>query len=390
MTKDSHMAAANVSRDDVLRFRFRQHQLDRGEGAANGPVDVALLSFGVQDTGSDGAAWAMAIRGLPATEPDDVALAWTLRGAPHAYHRSELAGVAVATAPLSEADAAKRMFDAVKPLKAAGIPALEGLRVVAGHLREIATAPTPKGEASSKLTERLDEPYLRFCRPCGTTHVYEMPFRLAALQAGLELQAGTSPPVLRRVAGLEPPMYQRLGGEADARFDVIRSYLRFYGPARVKDAAVFLDAAVKDVRDGWPTDAVEVAVADEEAAPRAQPRFLLEEDLDAITAGPSAKPARTVRLVGPYDPYLQLRDRELLVADEARRKGLWPVLGRPGAIVADGELIGTWRPRASGRRLTLRIEPWTRISPVDRPLIEEQAERLASHRGATLVKLTEA
>ena len=331
----------------------------------------------------------MAIRGLRGTEADDVALAWTLRGAPHAYHRSALAGVAVATAPLSEADAAKRMFDAVKPLKAAGIPAVEGLRTVASHLREIATAPTAKGEASSRLTERLDEPYLRFCRPCGTTHVYEMPFRLAALQAGLELEPATSPPVLRPVAGLEPPMYERLAGEAEARFDVIRSYLRFYGPARVKDAAVFLDAAPKDVKASWPADSVEVAVADEEAAPRAQPRFLLEEDLDAITADGPAEPTRTVRLVGPYDPYLQLRDRELLIADEARRKGLWPVLGRPGAIVADGEVIGTWRPRASGRRLTLRIERWSPVRAGDSPLIEEQAERLASHRGADLVKVTE-
>ncbi len=97
-----------------------------------------------------------------------------------------------------------------------------------------------------------------------------------------------------------------------------------------------------------------------------------------------------VRLVGPYDPYVQLRDRELLVADEARRKDLWRVLGRPGAIVADGEVIGTWRPRASGRRLTVRIEPWATLSSRDRAAVEEQAERLAVHRGVSLVGVDEA
>ena len=58
-------------------------------------------------------------RAGPAERPG---LAWTLRGAPHAYRRSEAAAVAAAVAPWSEADAAKRIFDASKPLRDAGIP----------------------------------------------------------------------------------------------------------------------------------------------------------------------------------------------------------------------------------------------------------------------------
>jgi hypothetical protein len=381
------LAAPAVVRREVLRFRVRQHQLDREPGTANGPTDVALLDYGVQDTGPDGAAWALAIRGLPDVDQKELAMAWTLRGAPHLYSRTALAKVAVATAPLSEADAAKRMFDASKPLKAAGITALEALRVVAGHQRDIVTAPTVKGELSRRLTEILDEPYLRFCRPCDTTHGYEMPFRLAALQAGLELEPGTSPPVLRRIPKLRPPMLRRLGDGADTRFDVIRSYLRFYGPGRVKDAAAFVDAPVKDMKAHWPEDVVEVVVTDEPAAGRPEPRFVLAGDLDAVTASDSGK--RTVRLVGPYDPYLQLRDRELLVADEARRKDLWRVLGRSGAIVADGEVIGTWRPKTSGKKLTVRIEPWTSLKARDRTQVEEQAERLAAHRGVSLAGLSQ-
>ncbi len=379
------MAAPTVSRQDVLRFRFRQHQLDRPPGTV---TDVALLDHGVQDTGTDGSAWALALRGLAPPEADDLALAWTVRGAPHAYRRTDLGPVAVATAPLSEADAAKRMFDAARPLKAAGIPALEALRVVAAHLRDIVTTPTAKGEASTRLTDLVDQPYLRQCRPCNAIHVYEMPFRLAALQAGLELEPGTSPPVLRRIPGLDPPMYDQLGGEADARHDVVRTHLRFYGPAAPRDVAAFLDAPVKEVKAHWPADAVEVIVAEEAAAGRAQPRSVLAHDLDAL-AGGSQPHERTVRLVGPYDPYLQLRDRELLVGDEARRKDLWRVLGRPGAIVADGDIIGTWRPRASGRRLTVRHTSWGRLPAQDGALLHEQGERLAAHRRVTFTGFTE-
>jgi len=170
---------------------------------------------------------------------------------------------------------------------------------------------------------------------------------------------------------------------------VIRNHLRFYGPARVHDVAAFLDAPVKDVRAHWPADAVEVAVTDVPPAPRPEPRFVLADDLDALSEAGSDGRARTVQLVGPYDPYLQLRDRELLVAEPARRKDLWPVLGRPGAIVADGEVVGTWRPRASGQKLTVRIERWDPLRARDRALVDEQAERLAAHRGVALVGITD-
>lgn len=81
---------------------------------------------------------------------DDLVIAWTLRGAPHAYRRPDVSAVAVASAPFSESDAAKRIFDAAKPLKAAGIPALEALRRIAGHLRDIVDQPTVKGDAAAR------------------------------------------------------------------------------------------------------------------------------------------------------------------------------------------------------------------------------------------------
>ena len=71
-------------------------------------------------------------------------------------------------------------------------------------MRSIVTAPMVKGEMSTRLTAVMDQPYRRYCGVCRATHLYEMPFRLAALRAGLELQAGTSPPVLQPVPGLEP------------------------------------------------------------------------------------------------------------------------------------------------------------------------------------------
>ena len=378
------MATPTVDRNDVMRFRFCRHQLHRPARTASGPTDVALLDLGVQDTGPDGAAWALELRGAPPPGPEDLAFAWTWRGAPHAYRRADLRDVALATAPFSEADAAKRIFDAAKSLRSAAVPVLDALRVVAGHLRDIVTGPTVKGEASGRLSGVLDEAYLRECRSCRATHVYEMLFRLPPLQAGLEIEAGTSPPVLRRIPRHRPQLYARLGGEAYARFHAVRSYLRFYGPARPRDVAGFLDAPLADVKAHWPPDAVEVELTRVGAESRRDRRFILGQDLEPLMVGGLGDGSGIVRLLGPFDPWLQLRDRELLVAQEGRRKDLWPVLGRPGAVVVDGEVAGTWRPRASGPKLTVLVDPWLPLGAGLRNALEEQAQRLATHRGATL------
>ncbi len=359
-----------MSREQVLAFRVRAQQLDREAGALDG---TAVLDVGVQDSGSDGARWALACRGVPSadTAGDDLVLLWTLRGAPHLYLRRDLPGVARALAPFSEADAAKRVFDAAKPLRAAGVGVLEALDTVAAALREIVERPTVKGEVSGRLSERLPEPYLRHCRPCAAVHVHEMPFRLAAVRAGLELQPGTSPPVLQRVPGFA------VAPHAPERLDVVRGYLRLLGPATPQHVAQHLDAPLAEVKARWPTDVVEVRVD-------GQTRSLLADDTARLLESRDARPPAGgphVRLLAPFDLFLQARDRATLVPDAARAKALWPVLGRPGAVLVDGELVGLWRPRQQGRALRVSVEPWRALDTAARAGVEQQAERLAAHRG---------
>ncbi|GAB3651272.1 winged helix DNA-binding domain-containing protein [Glycomyces tarimensis] len=355
-----------IDRHQVLRFRVHAQQLDRERGTT---ADTAVLDYGVQDTGPDGGGWALALRGVDpaALSDEDLILLWTVRGAPHLYRRSEAGQVAAAVEPYSEADAGKRIYDAAKPLKAAGIGIVAALDEVAGHMRAAVTGPTPKGELSGRLAGELPEPYLRFCRPCDAIHLFEQPFRLGALRAGLELRPGTAPPVLEPIRDFAP------AGEAESRFDLIRSYLRLLGPATPKQVSEFLDAPVKDVKAHWPEDAVEVDV-DGEA------RSILSGDAESLRSAD----ASVTRLLGPYDLFLQARDRTTIVPDKARAKELWPVLGRPGAVLADGEVVGTWRPRKSGKRFSVAVRPWTRLSKTVRGAVNEQAERLAAYRGTPL------
>jgi hypothetical protein len=346
----------------VRAFRVRAQQLDREDGTLD---DTVALAIGVQDTGPDGARWALANRGASAPDPGELVLLWTVRGAPHCYRRADLPQVVAAAAPYSEADAAQRIHDAAKPLKDAGIPVLEALDVVAAELRDLVADRMVKGDLSGAVSAGLAPPYVRECVPCGRViHVWEMPFRLAAVRAGLELEPGTSPPVLRRIHGLVP------AAAPDARFDLVRLALRLLGPTTPKLVAGYLEAPLKDVQRHWPDDVVDVLVEGE-------PRQVLREDADALDTGP----VRGTRLLGPYDLFLQVRDRALLVDDPARAKQVWPVLGRPGVVLVDGTVVGTWRPRKSGAALRLAVDLW---GPVPLPQVDEQAERLAAVRGVRL------
>jgi hypothetical protein len=273
-----------------------------------------------------------------------------------------------ATSPYSEADAAKRVFGAAPPLAEAGIDTITGLGVVAHELRRITSRPTVKGGVSTRLSAALDPPYLRHCVPCQAVHSWEQPFRLGALYGGVELEPGTSPPVMRRPAG---PAADPL--DAPAHLQPIRNYLRFLGPATAQEVASFVDAPVKEVKSHWPDDATQVTRD-------GKPAWVLGDAGADVDAG-------LVRLLGPFDLLLQGRDRAVLVPDATKHKALWPTIGRPGAVLSGTEIVALWRPKATGSRFTLRLDPWARLTKVLRGRIEDEAERLAAHRGLTLAGL---
>ena len=363
-----------ITRDQVLRFRVHAQQLDR-EDSGEDSTGAAVLDLGVQDTGPDGALWALAVRGVPVTAhhwPHELAVAWTVRAAPHAYRRSDLPAVEKALRPYSEADAAKRVINASAPLAAAGIPVLDALATVSRTMREVVDEPMVKGTLSTRMTAEMTEPYLRWCPGCHATHLFEMPFRLAALHAGLELEPDTSPPVVRRIPrwpASQVGNLERADESDDGPVDLLRGLLHLLGPVTPKQAAVFLDSTLKDVKARWPEDAVQV---ERDGA------SVLDADLAAFDDPPSRPP---VRLLGPYDLFLQGRDRELLVPDTTHHKALWPAIGRPGAVLADGEVVGTWRPRAKGKQLALELDEWVPWSSRTRTAVAAEHEKLAEFRG---------
>jgi hypothetical protein len=243
-------------------------------------------------------------------------------------------------------------------------------------MRAEIAAPTAKGAASAGVTRRLPEAMGRDCRPCQARHISDSAMRTTALAAGLELIPDTSPPVLDRRPGA------RLVSKPDrAGLPVlISAYLRLLGPATPVDVAGYLGARRADLDAFWPKDCVEVRVD-------GKPAWIAAAAAQDLA---DAEPVEVVRLLGGFDPYMQARDRELLIPDVSVQKALWPVLGRPGAVLVNGEIVATWRPKASGKKLTLSVEAFVPLPEHVWSEIESEAEAIAAIRGAHTVTVLRA
>ena len=333
-------------------------------GLANGAVP-SVLELGVQDTPAGSGRLAFAARGLELS--DGLVLAWTVRGAPHWHPAPALWPLAQALWPRSSTDGlAKVSWERSRVLQS-GVTIQEALATVVDALRAVVVGPTVKGAVSAAVTARIPAGLSYECRVCRSTHVFDSLLRLAALAAGLRLVPDASPATLEPIEGWPGRPAEQSGADA-----LVRAYLRLLGPAGPAEVAAWLGSTPADIRAVWPDELVKVDVDGRTA-------WLPEAEVDALSA---VKPARTVRLLPPSDPYLQARDRALLLPDPAARKVLWPAIGAPGAVLVDGEIVGAWRAKASGKRkLRINVTTFGGLSPHDRAIVTEQADTVARVRG---------
>lgn len=365
-----------LDRRQVLAFRMAAQGLHRER---TDPGELDLLDLGVQWANAGALRTALAAR-LPEPEQTDVladerfAVLWSFRGAPHLLRRADLAELSVALWPVSEADAISRLASAWKPLEQAGVRGLEAFTNMAKAFRKLVTKPLPKGEVSAGVTASLPESYSYACRSCQATHVYQGLFQLAGLAGGVQLVPDASKTTL---APLKPrsPLPTTSAGPGEQ----LRAYLRLHGPATPANAAAYLDTKPGQIRPWWPDDLVEVRVDGKRT-------WITEDRLDSIRQPLLVDDV--VRLLPAYDPFVQSRDRDVLVPDRQRQKEVWRILGNPGVVVAGGEVAGTWRAKAGRKRaLEVTVTPFDKLTKRARAAIETEAERVAAVRGAAGAEL---
>ena len=110
-------------------------------------------------------------------------------------------------------------------------------------------------------------------------------------------------------------------------------------------------------------------------------RWVLAEDLDLLTHGDEGE---RLLLLGPHDPYLDLRDRDLILPDKARQRQVWKTVGNPGAVLLGGRVVGFWTVRTRGGKLDVSATLFEPLSPAQRSRLEELVSSYAAFRGTAL------
>ena len=347
----------DVDRRQAIAFRLAAQAADPRAGA-------------LQDYPPGAAALALALRGADAS---GFVRTWSLRCVAHLVAAEALPIFTRGLLPTSEeemraflAGSGDEALDASGRSRSDAIA--ETRAAIAAALRE--RGPLTRDALHEELRRRLPRELLMWCARCASHHSPPKVWRAAALD-------GTY--VFGPERGRQPTFVvaERVG-EAPAdelAAELVRRYLRWHGPSTPAELAAWAGVGPAQARRMWALvepELVEVARGGERA-------WLLDADAAALRY---AVPPAGVLLVGAGDPLLTARDRHTLAPDETLRRALFRPAGKPGAVLVDGELRGTWRARR--RNAALLVE--TDVAEV-RP---QDARHVAAARGATAVEVARA
>jgi hypothetical protein len=355
-----------MEREQVLAHRVAAHNLH--ERLPAGSEAEAASVIGLQDFPPGMAAPALAARVADA-DLDRLVIVYTFRGAAVAVPRADVAVFTVGLAPPDEAAARTLVGTAVDTLDPAGVTALDALDRVSDAVADaLADGPLERDDFHQALRERLPDELLWWCRGCQSHHVHPSLWRATGIRGVLAVAERRG-----RVTVFGAPPKAR--GVKKAPAELTRRFLHAYGPATHSDLAAWAGIAPSHARALLDGIAGEVEEVDFDG----RGALILAADSAAFASPPSAS---GVRLLPPFDPYLDQRDRATLWPDPAIRKRARSGIGAPGALLVDGEVAGLWRPEKKGKRLVVAVEPLSKAARRAGDAIEAEAQVLAPHRGA--------
>ncbi len=388
--------ATSTSRQDVIAARLAAHRLDE-RVSADQLSDVAGRC-GVQDSPPGSALLALHARVEGVTrevfdaatgEDQSLLRTWAMRGAPFVLPTEDAAVFTTGVLPPTEAarhqlvhgvgpaleTLGMRLDDAVEATRAEIGGVLSGRWLAIGPLgREVASRVADSLTKQQRGAWEAEGPHARG-QPLGEAVVHFC-IRLLTLEQVVCFapREGRTAPFVLVEEWLDQPIPSL--DPASARAELVRRYLRSYGPSTRAHLASWLGVRAGDAHDWW--DLVEDELSEVDVDGRA---WLLTEDVEDL--GRAAMPDG-VRLLPPGDPYTQMRDRESIV-DRHHHRELWKTVGAPGALLVDGQVVGAWRPRTSGRRLTIAVTPFAPLSSGDEARVHSEAATIGPLRGASSV-----
>jgi Winged helix DNA-binding domain len=375
-----------VDRHQVVAFRLARHQLT--ERLDPGGLHRAA-GTAPQNTPPGSAPLALRARADVSGAQVDQAIAnersllqvWSLRGAPCIVATQELPLFTTGLLPDDEESWRAVLLGFLPVIDQLGRTATEVMELVIDATHDALDGVVlTKRELGTALGHRMPEEFAPWLEPDTFSAFSAILTRAASLTGTVTIapRSGAEASFVRTDQWLgcsvptQPPSH--------ARAALVRRYLHLYGPSTVEDFAGWAGVAEQFARRAW--SAVDDPLAEVDFAGRRG--VVLAQDVEALT---SAAPPHGLRLLPPYEPYLQQRDRMTAVPDTALHRRIWKHTGNPGVVLRDGEVTGLWRQRKKGRKLLVTVEPVTTLSTRDRTLIQAEAEPLAEFRGCAITEV---
>jgi hypothetical protein len=330
MAQSQMTTGLELTRSQILAFRRRvaaiDERLPRGRralqraawaGLQDSMPRAALLSIHARMAGTQPSSW----------EDPSLVQIWGPRYSTYVVNKRDLAVFTLGRLP-DEAGPRKRAQD------------------IAARLRSALAGQRMAQSAAARLMGAGHPNQLRYAAPTGTF-------------------------VIRWDGARQPDIWNVPAPQMDpqeARLELARRYLHVFGPAMPEAFATWAGirslagiAAFETLRKSLTPVRTPIGEG-----------WILSRDEPVFRAAPG--PAAPARLLPSGDTWflLQGADRELLVPDERQRRALWTSRVWPGALLVEGETVGTWR-RAEH---VLTIQPWRRLSRAQREAVEAEASSL--------------
>ena len=158
-----------------------------------------------------------------------------------------------------------------------------------------------------------------------------------------------------------------------ANLEVLRRYVRTYGPATQQDFAYWRGAKAESTRRWLTAIANELMIVTVDGADM----FLLQEDVDDLLA-PTEELQRNVQMLYRFDPLLLAHKDKRWIVPAAHHKQVFRIAGHiEGVVLESGVAVATWRYARKSGGLFVSLEPFKRLSPRVRRAVEKQAQQLA-------------
>jgi hypothetical protein len=337
----------------VLAFRAAGHGLSRRRPA--GDLAGAAGIIGLRRTRHTAVALAARVEAVAAgdleraLEAEELVVVYGARGTLVVVPAVDAEVFTRGVAPAGEESLRAAVPGAfLRRLDAAGTEVTDGLATVVDAVAgALAGGARPRGDVAMAVTRALPGVLSPPCRGrCPDPHVEDSLFRLAGVVGTMRFVGATDD----LVAMSEPVL-----SAAEARGELVRRYVRCYGPAAAATLAEWAGISVDDARRSLP----------------------------ASSEGPvTAEAVVGVRLLPAYDPWLLDRDRATLVPDAGARRVLWRAAGNPGVVLVDAAPAAAWRTRTMRGRLTVVFEALPGGPAADADEVHDEAQRVGAALGA--------